>query len=83
MEESFYAHQHMTSKKQFSSKKISRQTLLYVLAGVLGIAMIGTMVWLSSFLVSNVNQALSPNAQAVEHVSFDIEGFEKLHLLGR
>ncbi len=71
------------NKARSNSKKLSRQTTLYILAGGLGIATIGTMLWLSSFLVSNVNRALSPNAQAIEHVSFDIDGFEKLHLLNK
>lgn len=66
---------------KFPKRKLSYQTVLYIVAGILTLAVASFVLFLSMFIVSNVNHALSVNVNAAGSALFDIEGFEKLHLV--
>lgn len=52
-----------------------------MLAIVMSIAAIAVIIYLISFLASNLNLALNVKINPTEVKQFDIQGFEKLNLL--
>ncbi len=62
-------------------KRKLKQTLLFVLAGVMVFVVFGLSSYMLTFLVQNLTQALNVEIQKPTVVKFDTEGFEQLHLI--
>ena len=62
-------------------KRKLKQTLLFVLAGVMVLVVFGLSSYMLTFLVRNLTQALNVEIQNPTVVKFDTEGFEQLHLI--
>ncbi|MBI2278601.1 MAG: hypothetical protein HYU81_00885 [Candidatus Brennerbacteria bacterium] len=60
--------------------KLTRRTLFSALGMVMAVVVVGVIVWLSTFLANQINEALTADPHAAPSVRFDIEGFEKLQL---
>ena len=69
--------------KFFAVKSSSRQTLFYILAIFLFLIAGGFVISNFLFLISNFNEALLESPPLPPPLQFDIEGFEKLDLIGR
>lgn len=65
----------------FFKEKNYRQSILSVLTVVVSITAIAVIIYLMSFLVSNLNLALNVKINPTNVKLFDISGFEKLNLI--
>ncbi|MFA6407301.1 MAG: hypothetical protein WCV80_01175 [Candidatus Paceibacterota bacterium] len=59
----------------------SRQGFFSILAVVLIIIIVGLVIYLSTFLISNFGTALELGGEGVPKEQFDIKGFETLNLV--
>lgn len=62
-------------------EKLNNQMVFFVMAIVMVIITIITSIYLLTFLVSNLSQVFTVNVKSAPSQQFDIQGFEKLHLV--
>ena len=60
---------------------ISRQGFFSILAIILIILIVGLVIYLSTFLVTNFGTALEFGGENIPKEQFDIKGFETLNLV--
>lgn len=69
------------NKNMKESLKKFKVSFLYIMAGVMVILAGWVIVYMITFLLTNLTGALSVEVKPNENVKFDTEGFEKLNLI--
>lgn len=70
--------------QKFSGKLKFSKDSVFSIIGVFAAFILGAFaIYSATFLVSHINEALNTDVRASDAPSFDIEGFEKLNLIGK
>jgi len=62
-------------------EKLNNQMMFFIMAIAMVVITIITSVYLLIFLVSNLSQIFTVSVKPTSSQQFDIQGFEKLHLV--